>query len=127
MKVAGKRPKTVAEYISSAPKPLRARLRTIRALVRAAAPGSVESLKWGSPAYSYRRVLVMFAYFKAHTSLFPTPAVVKAFAKELAKFKTTSATIQFPHDEPLPKALIRRIVSFRAKDARANDSKWRTP
>ncbi len=126
MKLKGPRPKTVAEYISAAPKPLRARLRAMRALVRAAAPGAVESLKWGSPAYSYRRVLVIFAYFKAHISLFPTPAVIKAFAQDLAKLKTSSATIHFPHDKPLPKALIRRIVAFRVKDAMANDSKWRT-
>lgn len=121
------KPGTVAEYIAAAPKPIRARLRALRTLVRAAAPGSVESLKWGSPAYSYRRVLVMFAHFKAHISLFPTPAVIKAFRKDLAKFTTTSATIHFPHDQPLPKALIRRLVAFRAKDARERDSKWRTP
>jgi uncharacterized protein YdhG (YjbR/CyaY superfamily) len=125
-KVTGKRPKTVAEYIAAAPKPIRSRLRAMRALVRAAAPGAVESLKWGSPAYSYRRVLVMFAFFKAHLSLFPTPTVIKAFKQDLAKFKTSSATIQFPHDKPLPKALIRRIVAFRAKDSLANDSKWMT-
>ncbi len=120
------RPRTVAEYIAAAPKPVRPRLRAMRTLVRAAAPGCVESLKWGSPAYSYRRVLVMFAHFKAHISLFPTPAVIKAFKKDLAKFKTTSATIHFPHDQPLPKTLIRRIVAFRARDARERDSKWRT-
>jgi uncharacterized protein YdhG (YjbR/CyaY superfamily) len=120
------RPKSVAEYIAAAPRPLRGRLRDMRALVRAAAPGATESLKWGSPAYSYRRVLVMFAYFKEHLSLFPTPAVIRHFAKDLAKFSTTSATIHFPHDRPLPRALIRRIVKFRADDARANDSKWRS-
>ncbi len=98
----------------------------MRAVVRAAAPGATEGLKWGSPAYSYRRLLVMFAYFKAHLSLFPTPAVIREFKKELAKFSTTSATIHFPHDKALPKALIRRIVKFRAQDERANDSKWRT-
>ena len=73
------------------------------------------------------RVLVMFAHFKAHISLYPTPAVIKAFKKDLAKFNTSSATIHFPHDAPLPKALIHRIVAFRARDARERDSKWRTP
>lgn len=120
------RPKSVAEYIAAAPKPLRGRLREMRALVRAAAPGATESLKWGSPAYSYRRVLVMFAYFKAHLSLFPTPAVIRHFAKDLATFGTSRATIHFPHDRPLPRALITRIVKFRARDERANDTKWRT-
>ena len=119
------RPKSVAEYIAAAPAPLRKRLREMRALVRAAAPGATESLKWGSPAYSFRRVLVMFAYFKAHLSLFPTPAVIRRFEKDLAKFSTTSATIHFPHDRPLPRALITRLVKFRARDARANDTKWR--
>jgi uncharacterized protein YdhG (YjbR/CyaY superfamily) len=120
------RPKSVAEYIATAPAPLRKRLREMRTLVRAAAPGATETLKWGSPAYSYRRVLVMFAYFQAHLSLFPTPAVIRHFAKELAKFSTTSATIHFPHGRPLPRALITRIVKFRAQDERANDTKWRT-
>lgn len=120
------RPKTVAEYIAAAPAPLRKRLREMRALVRAAAPGATESLKWGSPAYTQRRVLVMFAGFKAHLSLFPTPAVIRRFKDELAKYKTSSATIQFPLDKPLPKPLITRLVKARVADERARDAKWRT-
>jgi uncharacterized protein YdhG (YjbR/CyaY superfamily) len=121
------RPKTVAEYIEAAPKPLRARLRAMRALVRAAAPGATEALKWGSPAYTQQRVLVIFAYFKQHISLFPTPAVIRAFKKELAKFHTTSATIHFPHDSPLPTALIRKLVRARVAALQGTDAKWRTP
>ena len=120
------RPKTVAEYIAAAPAPLRKRLREMRALVRAAAPGATESLKWGSPAYTRRRVLVMFAYINAHLSLFPTPAVIRRFKDELAKYDTSSATIHFPHAQPLPKALITRIVKFRVEEERGNDAKWRT-
>lgn len=121
------RPKTVAEYIEAAPRPLRTRLRTLRSLIRAAAPKAEEALKWGSPAYTQKRVLVIFAYFKQHISLFPTPAVIRAFRKELAKFRTTSATIHFPHDAPLPKALIGKLVRARLAALQGADAKWRTP
>ena len=98
----------------------------MRALIAAAAPGAKQSLKWGMPAFSYERILVTFAVFKHHIGFFPTPSAVRAFRKELARFKTSSAGIQLPLDAPLPKTLIRRITKFRVKESRARDAKWRT-
>jgi uncharacterized protein YdhG (YjbR/CyaY superfamily) len=121
------KPSSVSEYISAAPKQARARLREMRALIAAAAPGATQTLKWGMPSFSLQRILVTFAGFREHISLFPTPAAIRAFRKELAKYQTSSATIQFPLDRPLPKALIRRIVALRVKQVRAQDAKWRTP
>ncbi len=118
------KPTTVAEYIASEPKAVRAKLREMRALVAAAAPGATLSLKWGMPAFSYERILVTFAAFKKHIGFFPTPAAVRAFSKDLAGFKTSSATIQLPLDRPLPRALITRITKFRVRQARARDAKW---
>ena len=118
-------PKTVAEYIAAAPKEARTRLRELRNCVRAAAPGAVESLKWRMPAYSYKRILVMFAAFKNHVSLFPTALAVRTFAKELKKYKTSPGTIQFPLEKPIPVALVRKITGFRVKDSLKKDGKWR--
>jgi uncharacterized protein YdhG (YjbR/CyaY superfamily) len=120
------KPKTVPEYIAAAPKEARAKLREMRKVVRAAAPRATENLKWSSPAYSYQRILVMFAAFKHHLGFFPTPSAIRAFKKELVKYKTSSATIQFPYDQPLPLALIRRITAFRVKESIEKDGKWRT-
>ena len=120
-----KKPSTIAEYIAAAPKPARARLREMRALIAAAAPGSTQSLKWGMPAFSYRRILVVFGAFKHHIGFFITPAVKRAFAKELAGFKTASSSVQLPFDKPLPKALVRKITAFRVNDERSKDAKWR--
>jgi uncharacterized protein YdhG (YjbR/CyaY superfamily) len=117
---------TVAEYIAAAPKEARTKLRELRALVTAAAPGATQSLKWGMPAFSYARILVTFAAFKHHIGFFPTPPVVRAFRKDLTAFKTSSAAIQFPLDQPLPRALIKRIVVFRVQEARSKDAKWRS-
>ena len=98
----------------------------MRACIRKAAPGATESLKWGMPAFSGRRILVMFAAFKHHIGFYPTPSAVKAFAKDLSKFKTAKGSIQFPLERPLPLALIRRITAFRVGESNEEDRKWRS-
>jgi uncharacterized protein YdhG (YjbR/CyaY superfamily) len=120
------KPKTVTEYIAAAAKEARPRLREVRKAIRAAAPGAKEELKWNMPAYSYHRILVMFAGFKNHVSLFPTASAVRAFKKELGKRLTSTGTVQFPLDKPIPLALISKITAFRVKESLEKDGKWRT-
>jgi uncharacterized protein YdhG (YjbR/CyaY superfamily) len=120
------RPKTIDEYIQAAPKEAQEKLREMRACIRAAAPGAKEGLKWGMPAFSYRRILVTFAGFKNHIGFYPTPSAVTAFAKELSKFSTAEGSIQFPLEEPLPLSLVRKITAFRVKESVEQDKKWRT-
>ncbi len=68
----------------------------------------------------------MFAASKKHLGFYPTPSAVRAFAKELSKFATASASIQFPLDKPLPLSLIRKITAFRVRESIEEDGKWRT-
>ncbi len=117
------RPQSITEYINAAPKEAQEKLREIRACIREAAPGAKESLKWGKPAFSDGRILVMFAAFKHHIGFYPTPSAVRAFAKELSEFATASASIQFPLDKPLPLPLIRKINAFRVRESIEEDGK----
>ena len=119
-------PKTIAEYVEAAPKEAREKLREMRACIREAAPGAKESLKWGMPAFSHRRILVTFAAFKHHIGFYPTPSAVKAFAKNLSRFKTAKGSIQFPLEKPLPLPLIRKIIAFRVRESNAVDAKWKS-
>ena len=98
----------------------------MRACIRAFAPGAEESLKWGMPSFSYKRILVTFAAFKHHVGLYPTPAAVRAFAEDLTGYVTGKGSIQFPLDKPLPLALIRKIVAFRVRESIEKDGKWRS-
>ena len=120
------RPKTIDEYINAAPKDAQKKLREMLACIRAAAPGAKESLKWGMPAFSYKRILVTFAAFKNHIGFYPTPSAVKAFANDLSKFTSASASIQFPLEKPLPLPLIRKITAFRVQESLNQDKKWKT-
>jgi uncharacterized protein YdhG (YjbR/CyaY superfamily) len=116
----------MTEYINTAPKEVRDKLREMRACIRKAAPGAKESLKWGMPAFSYRRILVTFAAFKHHIGFYPTPSAVKAFAKNLSRFKTAKGSIQLPLEKSLPLPLIRKITEFRVRESNEEDKKWKS-
>src|SRR4029077_15135007 len=120
------RPKDIDEYIAAAPKEAQKKLWEMHACIRKAAPGAAEGLKWGMPAFSYERILVVFAAHKTHIGFYPTPSAVKAFAKELSKFVTAKGSIQFPLEKPLPLPLIRKITAFRVRESNEQDKKWKT-
>jgi uncharacterized protein YdhG (YjbR/CyaY superfamily) len=120
------RPQSISEYIHAAPKDAQPKLRQMRACIRKAAPGAGEGIKWGMPAFSHRRILVMFAAFKHHIGFYPTPSAVKAFARDLSKFTTGKGSIQFPLDKPLPLPLIRKITAYRVRESIEKDGKWRS-
>lgn len=119
------RPASVGEYIEAAPKEAQKKLREMRACIRKSAPGATEGMKWGMPAFSYKRILVTFAAHKHHIGFYPTPSAVKAFAKELLNFNTARGSIQFPLEKPLPLPLIRKITAFRVRESLEQDRKWR--
>jgi uncharacterized protein YdhG (YjbR/CyaY superfamily) len=118
--------KSIDAYIDAAPKEARKKLREMRACVHKVAPGAKESIKWRMPAFSYRRILVMFAAFKHHIGFYPTRSAMSSFAKELSNFTTGRGSIQFPLEKPLPLALIRRITALRVRESLAKDGKWKT-
>jgi uncharacterized protein YdhG (YjbR/CyaY superfamily) len=107
-------PKSVDEYLAGVPEPARTTLEKMRALIRSAVPPeSTEVISYGMPAFKHKKVLVWFAAFAKHCSLFPTAAVIEAFESELKGFSTSKGTIQFPTRKPLPSALVKKLVKAR--------------
>ena len=118
------KPKTIREYIASKPEAARAALDTMYDCLKVVAPQAEEGIKWGTAAFTQKRILFTFAAFKNHVSLFPTPATIQAFEKELTGFVVTKGSIHFDLDKPLPKALVKKIARHRLKDVMENDAKW---
>ncbi len=119
------KPTTIAEYIDATPADVQERLWQLHNCIKKAAPGAVEELKWNMPGYSYQKILVTFAVFKKHIGFYPMESAIKAFAKDLAKFKTAGSSVQFPLDAKLPLTLIKKIVLFRVKESKEHTIKWR--
>jgi uncharacterized protein YdhG (YjbR/CyaY superfamily) len=116
--VAKKRstPKNFEEYFADVSAPARRTLKQMRTVIRSAVPAeAVEIISYGIPAFKHKRVLVWYAAFSKHCSLFPTASVIEAFKEELKGFEISKGTIQFPADKGLPIALIKRLVKARVK------------
>lgn len=108
-------PQSVGEYLARLPEPAGAVLAKMRAAIRSAVPAdATETISYGIPAFrNEKAVLVWYAAFADHCSLFPTASVIQAFKKELKAYSTSKGTIHFPLDKPFPVGLIQRLVKAR--------------
>src|SRR3979490_2921221 len=92
--------KDVDEYLAGVSPEARATLEKLRKTIKAAAPMASEVISYQMPMYKHHGMLVGFAAFKTHCSLFPGSAVMEAHQQELKRFDTSKGTIRFPVDQP---------------------------
>lgn len=104
---------SIDEYISRFPGPTRRLLQQMRRTIRSAAPGAREAMKYGIPTFVLNGNLVHFGGYEHHVSFYPTSSPIRVFTQELSGYELSKGTIRFPLDQPLPLALIRKIVRFR--------------
>ena len=107
--------KTPDEYLRRIPEPARTTLKHVRKVIQSVVPKeTTEVISYGIPMFRFNGMLVGYAAFKNHCSLFPTGSgVLDRFEKELKGYRTSKGTIQFAPDKPLPDALIKKIVKAR--------------
>ncbi len=107
-------PKTVEEYMAAVPEPARSTLKKVRATIRSVVPPeATEVISYGIPMFKYNGMLLGFAAFSNHCSLFPGAAPIAALKNELKSFRTSKGTIQFPMDKPVSAALVKKLVKAR--------------
>jgi uncharacterized protein YdhG (YjbR/CyaY superfamily) len=117
-------PKTVDEYLARVPPKFRATLQRLRKTIKAAAPDAEEVISYQMPAFKQNGMLVYFAAFEDHCSLFVgSPDVRRQFSVELKPFMAGKGTVHFTPDRPLPARLVTRIVKARLAENDARRSK----
>lgn len=110
----GVKAQSVDEYLAGVAEPGRSALREMRAAIRSVVPAEAsEIISYRMPAFKQRVVLVWYAAFAKHCSLFPTAAVIEEFKEDLRGYTISKGTIQFPFGKALPAGLIKRIVRAR--------------
>lgn len=109
--------KTISEYIKGQSGEVTKRLKTINELITKLAPKAVSTISYGMPAYKLNgKVLIYFAAFKNHVSIYPFPSTLEVFKKQTSNYKTSKGTIQFQNNEKLPIGLIIKIIRFRINE-----------
>jgi len=114
-------PKTVDEYLAAIPEPARSTLNKVRATIRSVVPAeTTEVISYRIPAFKTTKGMLMwYAAFSDHCSLFPTASVIKKFKDELKDFRVSEGTIHFPVDKALPATLLEKMVKARVADMEA--------
>jgi len=105
---------TIDEYIAACPGDVRPLLHKIRATIKKAAPKAEEVISYQMPAFKLDGILVYIGAFKKHIGLYP-PVRDPKLKKETSIYAGPKGNLQFPLDEPIPYALITKIVKANAK------------
>lgn len=119
--------KTVDEYLESFSGEQKAQLAKLRNIIQETLPDTDETLKWGAPATLDKdgMILIVFSGHKQHMNLVGTPSTKAALVKDLAGYETGKGSVQLAYDKPLPEALIRKFVKYRADEYRNKGVKWK--
>ncbi|TMK95056.1 MAG: hypothetical protein E6G37_01335 [Actinobacteria bacterium] len=111
-------PNSIEEYLAALPEEQRAALAKLRKTISAAAPKATEKISYAMPAFEQDgRFLVSYAAFKDHCSFYPaSAAVMEALGEELEPYFSGKGTLRFQAHEPIPAALVRKIVRVRLQE-----------
>lgn len=111
-----KKAKSIKEYIRGLPVESRVFIEELTEIIKKNAPQAEESISYGMPAYKQNGILVYYAAFKNHYSLFPGAGAIEVFKERLKEFEISKGTIKFRFDEKMPKKLISDIVKYRVEN-----------
>src|SRR5699024_6155481 len=106
--------KNIDEYVSQFPLETQEVLNALLTYLFEVVPEAEKGLKWGVPAFTYRRVLFTVAAFKNHINYYPTPTTIKSLQEELDNFSTIKHAIQFPLNQHILFMLILIIAEIRS-------------
>jgi len=122
------RSREVDAYIATQPLETQRALEELRSCVWEAAPGVSELLNYNIPAFALtkggkRDRQIMIAGYPRHVGFYPHPDVIDAFAERLAPYKFAKGSVQFPLNQPVPKALIMEMVRYRLSQLQTGERK----
>jgi uncharacterized protein YdhG (YjbR/CyaY superfamily) len=107
--------RSIDQYIGGRPAAVQPILRKLRATIKRAAPDAEEIISYGIPAFRLHGVLVYVAAFKNHIGLYPPIRGNAKLQAAVSSYAGAKGNLRFPLDQPIPYALIARIVKFRAR------------
>ena len=112
--------KTIDQYLAGVKADQRVALEKLRKIIRASAPKLEECISYGIPAFRLNgRSLVFFGAWANHCSFYPgSSATLKKFRDDLKSFQITNGTVRFSPDNPLPPALVKKLVKARIAENR---------
>jgi uncharacterized protein YdhG (YjbR/CyaY superfamily) len=107
----------IDQHLAKVAEPQRSTLQALRKMIREIIPEAEEVISYGFPGYKIDgKIICGFDAFKNHCSFFPhSSLVIPALEDELKDYKTSKGALQFAIDKPLPKALVKKLITTRVR------------
>jgi uncharacterized protein YdhG (YjbR/CyaY superfamily) len=115
----------VDNYISKFPHLTKEKLEQIRLIINAESPKLHESLKWGNLAYSNDTIMFIVAGYKNHVGFHVTKTVIEKLKNKLDAYETTSGSVKFPLNKPIPIDLLKDIIRTRLNEYQNHGVLWK--
>ena len=111
-------PQDIDSYLATVDKPKRTTLEELRRSIMAVIPDAEQCISYGMPAFKVQgKAVAGFAAFKNHLSYLPhSGSVLERLADDLAGYQSTKGSLHFAIDEPLPPALVTKLVETRMQE-----------
>jgi len=109
----------IDDYLDTLEEPIRATLSQLRDTIVAIVPDAEQCISYGMPAFKVRgKTIAGFAAFKNHLSYLPhSGSVIPKLVKETEAYTSTSGSLHFAIDKPLPKTLVKKLLVVRMDEA----------
>ena len=107
----------IDRYLAALDEPKRSTLQALRTFILEVVPEAEQGISYGAPAFKIEgKTVAGFAAFKHHLSYLPhSGSVLPALADDVAQFKQTNGSLHFAIDQPLPKRLVKKLVTTRMR------------
>jgi uncharacterized protein YdhG (YjbR/CyaY superfamily) len=110
MRKGAPKAKTVDGYLAALDPEKRAALEKLRKQIHAAIPGATECISYGMPGFRHEGKVVAWKGAAAtHCALYPG-GIVDEFKADLKGYDVSKGTVRFAPDDPLPAALVKKLV-----------------
>ena len=109
----------IDDYLQRLDEPKRSTLSQLRRDILAVVPDAEQCISYGVPGFKIDgKTIAGFAAFKNHLSYLPhSGSVFPELADELAGYQTSSGSLRFPVNQPLPPELVEKLIAVRLRQA----------
>jgi uncharacterized protein YdhG (YjbR/CyaY superfamily) len=106
------------DYLATLDEPKRSTLEALRKAIIEIVPGAEQGISYGVPAFKVQgKAVAGFAAFKSHLSYVPhSGSVLATLQDDTAQYETSKGSLKFAVDKPLPKRLVKKLISSRMRE-----------
>lgn len=114
---------TIAAFITAQPLAVQPPLQAMYGILKAALPAAEERISYQMPTFWQGQAIVYFDSGEGYLGFYPTSGPIAQFAADLTGYRHSKGAVHLPLDQPLPAALITKMVQWQLAQVQSGAAK----